>query len=245
MRNLTIIVSFILVSFGVGISLGFSKGATPQAFAKNYPSGGEQINVYPAPELNLTPVGSGGELNDKVSQLFSFTSSSAVDDLVSSQEKRWQEIGLSTSGKVSPQRAVLLGINKESRELYQLVAFFCPPTVREKLCSGQNSFGMVSRMSQVDGSKGSSLPFKICSGAKELSSYAASDLGHPSITATFLCPSSAEAVESELDSEFMMWQKKESATDILVYSKDEEEVTILPSGKDGRTLLVVSYQRGI
>ena len=245
MRNLLIIVSFILVSFGVGISLGFSKGGTPQAFAKNYPTVQEQINVYPAIELNLTSVGSGGELNDKVSQLFSFTSSSSVDDLVSSQEKRWQEVGLSTSGKVSPQRAVLLGINKESKELFQLVAFFCPPAVREKLCSGEHSFGMISRMSQEVGSKGSRLPFKICSGAKEISSYAASDLGHPSITATYLCPSSTEAVESELDSEFIMWHKKESSSDVLVYSKEDEEVTILPSGKDGKSLLVVTYQRGV
>jgi len=245
MHKLVLIIGAVLISFAFGISLGFSKSGTPQAYAKNYSSVAEQIEVFSVSELDLTPIGSGGEINEKRSQLFSFTSSSSVEDLVSAQEKKWQSVGLSTSGKVSPQRAVLLGINRQNREMYQLVAFFCPPAVRQKLCSGQNSFGMISRMSEESSSKGNSVPFTICSGVKEISSFAASDLGHPSVTATFLCPSSLQSVESELDSEFQLWQKKPSGSDILVYSKDGEELTVIPSGKEDKTLLVVTYQRGV
>jgi hypothetical protein len=245
MRNLIFIVSFILVSFGVGVSLGLSRSGTPQAFAKNYPSVGEQISLFPAPELNLTPIGSGGEINDKVSQLYSLTSESSVGDIVASQEKRWKDVGLTTSQKSTAQRAVVIGVNHQTREMYQMVLFFCPPTVRERLCSGQNVYGMISKMGEENSSKGNSMPFTICSGGKQISSFAASDLGHPSLTATYICPSSPESVASELDSEFVAWEKREDSTDILVYSKDEEQLTIIPSGKDGKTLLVVTYQRGV
>jgi len=245
MYKLIYLVSFVLISFLVGLEIGVSKGGPPAAYAKNYSAPAELMTVFPAPELNLTPIGAGGEVNSKASVVFSFTSESSVEDLISSQEKRWKEVGLTTSVKETPQRGVLLGINRADRELFQIVAFFCPPAVREKLCSGQNTFGMVSRLTQESSAKANVLPFTICAGGKEISSYSASDMGHPSVTSTILCPSSIESVQTDLDSEFLMWNKKEETGGILIYSRDGDEVTIIPSGKDEKTLLVVTYQRGV
>ena len=52
MRNLIFISSFIILSFAAGVFFGFTKGGTPKAFAKNYPSPAEEINVLPTPEGN-------------------------------------------------------------------------------------------------------------------------------------------------------------------------------------------------
>lgn len=245
MRNLIFITSFILISLAVGVLLGFSRAGTPKAFAKGYPQFGEKVAVFPAPGIDITPVGSRGEINNKISQLFSFTSGLSIGDIMELQEKRWKEIGLKTSKKASPERGVLIGVNKDTREFFQMMAFFCPPTIRGKLCAGQNAFGIISKMVDEMSSNGAPLPFQICSGGRELSSYAATDLGHPSITSTYICPSSPESVASELDTEFVMWQKKEDTSDVIVYYRDGEEITIIPSGKDSKTLLVVTYQRGV
>jgi hypothetical protein len=245
MKKILYFTCFVLLCFLVGLEIGFSRNGAVQAYAKNNQSGIDPVEMYAAEDINITPIGVGAEINSKNSSIYSFTSPSSVKDVISQQERNWQKAGLQTSGKVSSTKGVMLAVKKETREVYQMVAFFCPPSVRSKLCSGQNVFGVLSKLSDEQSDKGNELPFQICNSGKVLSTYSASDLGHPSITGTVLCPATQESVKSDLESEFLNWERRENAENVIVYSKESEEVTVIISGKDEKTLALVTYQRGV
>jgi hypothetical protein len=244
---------FIVFSFFVGLGIGFSRKGPVTAYAAKTPAYDAPVGVHAISALHLNRVGESTSVSQIVSEMYSFTTDLSVENALVGQEQRWKERGFKTSRVLSENRGVLLGVASESSEIYQAVAFFCPPEVRERLCGGEKVFGMISRMQRQSRSEESGLGRdslisiqSICSGGNEISNFTSSDLGRPTVTTTVRCPAMLDSVKSETLQNFgcLGWDARELGESVLLFSKGAEELNVIYSQSGAETYAVLTHVRG-
>lgn len=246
----------VVLSFGVGISIGLSRNNIADARA-SLMNPDRFDKLQPVPGMQLTSIGQGAKVRGVNAEMASFSSGSSVRDLLTNQVEIWKKNGLWTSGMATAKRGMAFALNRTTKEKYQTVAFFCPVSIRGKLCNGQNIYGVTTYVAGDTPTSDEGKDVPMCPNAKVSGSFSAYDLGRPTVTVNGICRSSLEETAEYFRSTLVGadWRQKdeiptsfaESTSSVMIFEKEREEISIVlsQSPKTTETLAVVTKRKNL